>query len=245
MVILMQKRGFTIVELITIIAVIAVLSSTAIVVYNGAQERTASATTQKAVRDARSTLELYNGINRDYPPNLAGVDYAAPQDMSIVLYTNAPQLRVHSNLTNDQNAQLLLNACNANMPVSIGGSTYNTTCAFAGVNFHIKGKQSSNVVLGGPEILENEFVLTCGPTCDTVAQTIKDQFVAQGGTFPVYVSGNQVIMPEPELTSYGKATRYCIEGRYAAYDDIIYHMQTDDVTVQEDACPSDPELHYP
>lgn len=242
----MKLRGFTLVELLIIISVVAVISSIAIVGYTPFQKRSASAATQAALDQARSRLELYNGLERDYPPNLAGVDYTPPDDVVITLYTNAPQIRIHQNLTQDQNAQLLLNACNASMPIYSGGELQNTSCAFAGNNFHVKGQRTSNVVLLGPVIQESKFVLDCGAECNEAQALIKQQFIEQGGTWPVSIPKKQTTLPPPTLLeSYGKATKYCLEGRFVRYNDVVFHMQSGSTQINEGICPSDPELHYP
>jgi len=63
----MQKLGFTIVELLIVIVVIAILAATSIVAYNGTQQR---ARDTKRVQDMNSivkVLEVYKTINGNYP----------------------------------------------------------------------------------------------------------------------------------------------------------------------------------
>lgn len=241
----MKNRGFTIVELITIITILAILAAVVTAIYTPFQLRSAASAAQVELQNARSNLEFFNGIERDYPPNLAGIDYAAPNTVAMVLYTNAPQVRQYVGMNPEQNAQLFLNSCNANMPVVDGGNIYSTSCSFAGNNIHVKGKKSANVVFQGPSVDILEVTLDCGSVCNAAVATMISDFESQGGTWPLDVPKNQVAMPESTLVSYGKATKYCIEARHAQYTDVVYYMQSGDTSVQEGACPSDPELHYP
>lgn len=241
----MKLRGFTIVEILIVIVTIAILASIVMVSYTPFQIRSARAATQAEIEQARSKLELYNGLERDYPPNFAGIDYSAPTSVVMTLYTNAPQIRVFDTLTANQNAQLFLNSCNANMPVTSGNSTFNTSCAFAGNNIHIKGQVSANVVYLGPTIEEADVTLDCGSVCDTAIAKIISEFKAQGGYFPITVPKKQVSLPDTwTLTSYDKATKYCLEGRYTLYNDVVYHVISGSTIIVEGVCEDDPELHY-
>lgn len=242
----MKQRGFTIVEILIVIVVIAILAGIALVSYTPFQLRSARAATQAEIEQARSKLELFNGLERDYPPNLAGIDYSAPNAVVMTLYTNAPTLRVFNSLSGDQNAQLFLNACNANMPITSGDTIFNTSCAFAGNNVHVKGQVSSNIVFKGPTIEEDDLYLECGSVCDTALAKIISEFKAQGGYFPITVPKKQVSLPDDWTeTAYDKATKYCLEGRYALYNDVVYHTISGSTTITEGPCAEDPELHYP
>lgn len=241
----MNSRAFTLIEIIIVITVLAILSTLVTFGYSSFQQRSAASVAKTEIRNARSSLELFNGLERDYPPNLAGVNYVAPEKIVTALYTNSPQVEQYIGMTADQNAQLFLNSCNANMPITDGGTTYNTSCSFAGINIHVKGTKSSNVVFNGPTVEKSEIVLDCGSVCDAAAATMISNFEAQGGTWPLSVPGGQVTLPEPTLVSNGKATKYCLEARYADYDNIIFYMLSGDPSIHEGTCPSDPELHYP
>lgn len=246
----MNTRGFSIVEILITVAVVSTLAAVVVFGYTPFQKNSAAVATNAALEQARSKLEAHNGLERDYPPNLAGVNYSAPEKVAITLYTNAPTIRVHSGLSADQNAQLLLNTCNAFMPIQEGSALYNTACAFAGNNFHIKGKVSSNTILKGPQIDRSEFNIDCDKggdvLCAEATQQIIQQFEAQGGVWPIFVPKNQTTLPEPaNVIPTDKATKYCLEGRYVDYSDIVFHMLSGDTKIYEGICPSDPELSYP
>lgn len=240
----MQNRGFTIVELIVIIVAVGVLAGIATVSYGSWQRHTAAAVVKSDVTSAIASLKTYRNSENSFPPNLAGTGFTASPDTALALYTDAPTVGVYENLVDDQNAQLLLNVCNA---VIFELSSTNTSCVFqgsgGGAKIHAKGTEGSNAIWPSP-IDEADIVLDCGPECDAVVAEIKAQFTTQGGTFPVIVSGQTASLPPPTLIPNGTATRYCIEGRSGAHNDVTYHALSEKTTLVTGACPEDPELHY-
>ncbi len=241
----LRARGFTIVELLVAIAMIAVLAVIGLVTYTGIQRRSAQSVVQTSIGDAQKVLQAYYVFNRYYPSNIANTDYTAPLTVPLAFYTDSPQTPLYQNLSADQNAQLFLNSCNGFMPVVSGGTTYNTSCVYSGNNMHIKGTVSSNVILNGPTINEASFGLTCGSACETAQAGILSSFLAQGGTFPITVPKKGAALPAPTMQTTGNATRYCLEGRSSGYSDVIYHVAPNSASIMDGPCPADPGLHYP
>ena len=62
-----QKTGFTIVELLIVIVVIAILAAITIVAYNGIQEQTKNTKTINAVASWVKALRLYEADNGSFP----------------------------------------------------------------------------------------------------------------------------------------------------------------------------------
>lgn len=244
----MRMRGFTLVELAIVVAALGIIASGVIIYYSGSQRRASDSLAYSAIDQATSVLETYQVPSSDYPPNIAGTGYVAPDGVAIALFTNAPQVRSYTagTLDADQNAQLLLNSCNAFMPITSGSTTYNTGCSFAGQNVHVSGQVSSNVVIHGPVVQESDFVLTCGSVCTTAQAAIIQSFKAQGGVFPITVPKKQVSLPTPNgLTTYGDASRYCLEVRSTRFPDIVYRTTDQSSVPVTGDCPADPNLHYP
>jgi prepilin-type N-terminal cleavage/methylation domain-containing protein len=74
-----KQRGFTIVELLIVIVVIAILAAITIVAYNGIQGRAKVAAMQSNLQQAAKKLETYKVTNNDlYPPDLATAGITAP-----------------------------------------------------------------------------------------------------------------------------------------------------------------------
>lgn len=61
------QRGFTIVELLIVIVVIAILAAITIVAYNGIQSRAIVTSIQSDFRNAINKIEAYKSINGSYP----------------------------------------------------------------------------------------------------------------------------------------------------------------------------------
>jgi len=237
-----STNGFTIVELIIIIVTIGVLAALGIISYGEWGRRTSKTSVRSDLMRAAAELESNMNAKNNYPPNLAGIDFVASNDVVVVLYTNAPTNGVYESLTTDQNAQLLLNVCNANL-----NGLYNTVCAFSGngggAKIHVKGTNSTNVQWGNP-IAQETVSLPYGPEYEAATDAIIDQFLAQGGTFPVNVSGKAAPLPEPTLVPMGLATDFCLEGHSSTYPDVIFHLSPKAIGASEGACPDNPSLHY-
>lgn len=63
----MRNKGFTIVELLIVIVVIAILAAITIVAFNGVQNRAKNTATQSAVKQVQKLVEAYAAENGSYP----------------------------------------------------------------------------------------------------------------------------------------------------------------------------------
>lgn len=73
-----NNRGFTLVELLIVIVVIAILAAISIVAYNGIQDRARNTTAAESASQLRTKVEAYNSVVGEYPAGatvtlLAGV----------------------------------------------------------------------------------------------------------------------------------------------------------------------------
>jgi prepilin-type N-terminal cleavage/methylation domain-containing protein len=66
-----KSRGFTIVELLIVIVVIAILAAITIVAYNGIQNRAKSSASQSLASNVTKKVEAYNTIGGVYPATVA------------------------------------------------------------------------------------------------------------------------------------------------------------------------------
>jgi prepilin-type N-terminal cleavage/methylation domain-containing protein len=62
-----KDRGFTIVELLIVIVIIAILAAITIVAYNGIQARANTSASQQAANTLMKKVEAYNAIKSTYP----------------------------------------------------------------------------------------------------------------------------------------------------------------------------------
>lgn len=78
-----SRRGFTIVELLIVIVVIAILAAITIVAYNGIQERARASSVSSALNQAAKKLSLYQVDNpNQYPADLASAGITNSGDVS-------------------------------------------------------------------------------------------------------------------------------------------------------------------
>ncbi len=61
------QKGFTIVELLIVIVVVAILATISVVAYSGVQGRAQNIKTMSAVREWSQALQMYKADNDDYP----------------------------------------------------------------------------------------------------------------------------------------------------------------------------------
>lgn len=87
-----KQKGFTIVELLIVIAVIAILAAITVIAFNGVQQRTENTKTHHAVSQFAVALSLYAQENGVYPtPISPGGWYCLPVDSSYCLSSsNSP-----------------------------------------------------------------------------------------------------------------------------------------------------------
>jgi type II secretory pathway pseudopilin PulG len=245
---LISRLGFTISEILVIVIVLGVILGISVVSYGTWQQRTASSVVQSDIQQAVGGLKTHRNFKNGYPPNLAGTGFAASPGVALTLLTNAPSVGVYENLTGPENAQLFLNACNAN----VFSTPNNTACQFQGssggngAKIHVKGTVSSNAIWDSP-IEQSDLTLSCGAeqaACDSALADMISQFIAQGGTFPVTAPGSNVPLPAPTQVPNGMADRYCLEGRSANYPAIAYHFLSQADGIAIGSCPADATLQY-
>lgn len=63
----LSKRGFTLVELLIVIVVIAILAAISIVAYNGVQNRSKASAAQSLASQVQKKAEIYNTVATGYP----------------------------------------------------------------------------------------------------------------------------------------------------------------------------------
>lgn len=101
--------GFTIVELLIVVVVIAILAAITIVSYNGITQRASQAALQSEMAQAYKFLELYHLNNGQYPANLdeaieAGLRVGSNTELAYVLYDSSDPIYYTLTGSDDRNS---------------------------------------------------------------------------------------------------------------------------------------------
>ena len=82
----MNKRGFTLVELMVVIVVIAILAGIVVLSYSGWRTETAQNEVQNDLKAAATAMENYKNFNNGYPATLStiGSSFTPSQNVTVV-----------------------------------------------------------------------------------------------------------------------------------------------------------------
>jgi prepilin-type N-terminal cleavage/methylation domain-containing protein len=125
-----RNSGFTIVELVVVIVIIAILTAISVVAYNGVQNNARASATSAAVRQANDTIKLWMAKNGGAPPTSlaqAGVTNIAAQtkvSLSYSRYDNNTGYCLAGYRTDKSNISYFKTSWNNN-PVSAGTCNIN------------------------------------------------------------------------------------------------------------------------
>lgn len=89
--------GFTIVELLIVVVVIAILASITIVAFNGVQQRTKNTRISTGAQQYNKAFESYKAVNGSYPTYAGCLGANYPNDVCWLL-NGAPERSVSANL---------------------------------------------------------------------------------------------------------------------------------------------------
>ena len=259
-----SRKGFTIVELMVCIAVIAILACILIVGYGAWRKHVAQTEVKSDLGQAASLLRSVYNFHNTYPTSLYSdqlsddnrPSFHPSKDVTVILRTNATTLPHYTGLSQAQNSQLFLDACNSTMPVNDGsGGYYHNSCTavLTGIiGFWLGGTQQAR--LASP--VQSSFTIQCitgflQPNCTspeyeaamaTTATAIKKRFTDQGGTFPVtmpLIFLGAVLPPPDSTVTYDDATTFCLDGVSVTNPDVVYHVESSAPnTIVDGECPS-------
>lgn len=165
-----DSRGFTIVELLIVIVVIAILAAITIVAYNGIQQRSHTTSQKSTAENLAKKIEAYNAVQNAYPTyntgaNIAGT--AAGQLGSVTdssLQGSGITIGTPTATTGDGVVQLRL--CTTASPVA--GTTVPTGYAVYVWDSTIASPTLVPVQAGGTATISGTTV-TCSGTSSTVS----------------------------------------------------------------------------
>lgn len=97
-----KKSGFTIVELLIVVVIIAILAAVTVVAYNGIQERARSSALQTELTNAKKKLLVYGVDNASYPSSNTLLSTVGISAAKSIYDTTSNNLYYCYNTTNNQ-----------------------------------------------------------------------------------------------------------------------------------------------
>lgn len=247
----MNKRwasGFTIVELIIVILVLAILATIAILSYNGVRESAMNKVAQSDLQHVATEMERTYQKTNSYPTAIPD-DIKSSSDVTLTLVESGKS-PFYSNISPVQMGTLFANICQAlvnegyGQGQNQGGQTQNyiTGCGnWNHNNMQFTGwttKQWPTPVTSA-QLLDYANSYTTSDTWNKSQEPVTKNFYTelvkrytkQGGTFPITTfwdywatPQNGGVMPEALPTNFVATPYYCVEAAADNYDDIIWHI---------------------
>lgn len=240
--------GFTVVEILIAVAVLAILATIAIVTYVGTQRRASSAVTIDSLRSATDIVLLEEASKRGIPDSIDTL--FTPHDDVTVSYTRIVTpggLPQYGTLAAPENGKLLYDICvdliNQGLgqgPSDFGGGTVNyiSGCHVYDLHYLQINGWNGGFNVSDPSVTEErlwqyvEAGAASNPdhpsyraTLESFFGTLISRHKAQGGTFPV-TSFWQPWVGEPALPApvsiTAESRSFCIVATSKKYADISY-----------------------
>ena len=244
-----NTSGFTIVELLIVIAVIGILAAIIIIAFNGVQERAAVSTLQSDLRGAATLMKVAQVDSGGYPTSLpSSVKSSDKVTLNLKASGGAP---VYSNLSAEHNGLLFFDTCNALISEGVGSRAsepdrpYISECRVYNTNqLDINGwnGRAVNVPISAASLdtyvssyVGGEKDLFTTEAGNFMSQWLS-RFQAAGGTMPVTKfwdswatpSNGGVVkptMPTPTSSSEpADPTKFCINAIYDNNPDLRWHV---------------------
>ena len=142
-----KNQGFTIVELLIVVVVIAILAAITIVSYNGITNRANASAAQSASASVQKKAEAYNAENSQYPATFSVLTSASS---SATWYLTGVSEATTLTTTNGKNT-VTYTPCGVAASGTAAPTSYATISIYTGANvsyFQFSGTNTSTVKVG-------------------------------------------------------------------------------------------------
>lgn len=256
-----KPSGFTVVELLIVIVVIAILVALVTVAFRGIQHNAANSLTMDTIKKASEAVRVERVFNRDAPAAIP-VDFRASDSVNLTL-TNLTGEH-YSGLSPVQNGVLFHKICTE----LIADPQYSTIHAkTGGGTSSVVMRCDDNIQAGGLQITGWETKVWSTPVTQSALQSYIDsvpydswwtdrqtvvrgfytalmtQYAARGGSWPItsfwdpwanqWSGVPKEELPAPDATD---ASNYCLAATHRKYTDIVYHVTGTVGVVQPGGC---------
>lgn len=243
---LRAKSGFTIIEIIVVIAVIGILVGIVYVSYNGIQRNAGVSTLKNDLTNASKEMTISFAYNNAFPGVLPA-DVKASPDVELTLVKSTGG---YSGLTDVQNGVLFYNVCQSLINEGLGKgkdknggtATYITSCnvynkpqieIHAWVSGAFTVPISTNTIRDyfNTKVSYDSYFPDKQTVFNTFATTLSSRFTSLGGTFPVTsfwddwatsTNGGVMAQPLPAPQPPSDPTKFCIKATHTKYNITMY-----------------------
>ena len=255
-----KSIGFTIIELIIVIAVIAILVGISILTYNGLQRNAADKAMKSDLEQVTAEMQRAQLKNGGVYPTILPSTVQASPNVTLNLVHSGNINFYGNNLSDVQNGVLMAQICQdlvnegVGKGVDQGGKTnaYITGCGNWNHNsMQITGWDSKVYAtpVSSSTLLNYADNFTTNDSYNKVQETVIKNFyhelvdrqTKEGGVYPITsfwdswaTPSNGGVQNQP-LPTPQPLPWYCVEATYANYSDLRWHV-TDDLKLQTGSC---------
>lgn len=256
-----RRSGFTIIELIVVITVIAILAGVSIASYGSWRHRNAESAVKSDLHQAASAMETARTFSNNAYPKELPASLAESNNVHLKLSIPSSTWPHYSNLSDVQNGVLLAQICQnlidegVGNGINAGGKTdpYVQDCGnwnHDSMQFTAWDTQVFTTPVSSTAFTDYAASVPPGdawhPNEQSTIQNfyfaMHNRFLAQGGTYPITSFYDSWASPKnsgipaeplpPPDPPLTTSTTYCIQATYATFADLVWHVRQDGVPTE-------------
>jgi len=254
-----SQKGFTVVELLIVVTVIAILAAITIVGYNGIRVAAMKSAAQSDLRNVETAMQLAYQDLGTYPSEIPSTVKPSPNVALNVRWSGT--VTSYGTLTDVQNGVLLSQICQnlidegAGKGVNNGGSTQTYIMGCGNWNhgsMQVTAWDSRvwSTPISDTQLLNYANTFTTSDTWNSAQIGVVKNFytqlvqrhIATGGTFPIKsfwdswaTTGNGGVMKQPLPATLETKTTFCVEATTSSPSTTVWHID-ENGSLKEGAC---------